>query len=426
MLSVIARSSRACIVLLVGLLSLEARSSDQSQSESDLSLARAVELALESNPELKASAYDLQAAQARILQARIRPNPELQAEFENFAGTGETRGTRSLETTLSLSQVIELGDKRRLRSGAAETELDVVSIERRSAQLDVLAQVTTRFIDLVVAQERARFAGEAVQIQRESLNAISKRVQAGRSPEAERSRALIGLTRAQIEQTQALSELQAARFGLSALWGEDQPAFTSASAALFQLAPVKSFAALAQQLDSSAEILLFASQARLREAEVALARAHARPDLTLSIGARRLEASDDAALVASFSIPLPISDRNRGAIREAEVRVAQNEAQRRSTLIQLKATLSAIYQELYASRSRVHALRNEAIPQAQLALEQTRNGYERGRFSFLELSSAQQDLLQLESSAIDAAGDYHRLLAQIERITSAPLTSPLE
>lgn len=426
MLSVIARSSRACIVLWVGLLSLEARSSDQSQSENDLSLARAVELALESNPELKASAYDLQAAQARILQARIRPNPELQAEFENFAGTGETRGTRSLETTLSLSQVIELGDKRRLRSVAAETELDVVSIERRSAQLDLLAQVTTRFIDLVVAQERARFAGEAVQIQRESLNAISKRVQAGRSPEAERSRALIGLTRAQIEQTQALSELQAARFGLSALWGEDQPAFTSASAALFQLAPVKSFAALAQQLDSSAEILLFASQARLREAEVALARAHARPDLTLSIGARRLEASDDAALVASFSIPLPISDRNRGAIREAEVRVAQNEAQRRSTLIQLKATLSAIYQELYASRSRVHALRNEAIPQAQLALEQTRNGYERGRFSFLELSSAQQDLLELESSAIDAAGDYHRLLAQIERITSAPLTSPLE
>jgi cobalt-zinc-cadmium efflux system outer membrane protein len=92
----------------------------------------------------------------------------------------------------------------------------------------------------------------------------------------------------------------------------------------------------------------------------------------------------------------------------------------------LKATLSAIYQELYASRSRVDALRNEAIPQAQLALEQTRNGYERGRFSFLELSSAQQDLLELESSAIDAAGDYHRLLAQIERITSAPLTSPLE
>ena len=81
-----------------------------------------------------------------------------------------------------------------------------------------------------------------------------------------------------------------------------------------------------------------------------------------------------------------------------------------------------------ADRERVETLRKEALPQAQLALEQTRGGYERGRFSFLDLITAQEELLALRGAAIDAAADYHRLLAQIERLTGVaairPTTTP--
>lgn len=424
MLRVFARS-RACIALLLAIVSCQA-AAQEFNPQGELTLAQAIDGALHSNPDLKASAYELRAAQARIVQAGLRPNPELQGEFENFAGTGSVSGTRALETTLSLSQVIELGGKRRLRVSAAESELGAATIEQRSAQLDLLAEVADRFIEVVIAQERLRFAGDAVRIQRESLDAIGRRVKAGRSPEAERSRARIALTRAQIEQAQAQSQLRAARFALSALWGADQPTFTTATAELFRLPPLQSFEMLAQRVDTSADILQFASRSRLREAELALARAQARPNLTLSVGVRRLEESDEGALVAGFSMPLPVSDRNQGAIREAQIRVEQNEALREAATLKLRASLGALYQELQASRVRVETLRSDAIPQAQLALDQTRSGYERGRFSFLELTSAQQDLLELQSAAIDAAGDYHRLLAQLERVTSAPLTAPLE
>jgi cobalt-zinc-cadmium efflux system outer membrane protein len=79
---------------------------------------------------------------------------------------------------------------------------------------------------------------------------------------------------------------------------------------------------------------------------------------------------------------------------------------------------------MLAARERAEALRNEAVPQARTALEQTQDGYQRGRFSFLELVTSQQDLLGLREAAIDAAADYHRLLAELERITSEPLTTP--
>jgi cobalt-zinc-cadmium efflux system outer membrane protein len=162
----------------------------------------------------------------------------------------------------------------------------------------------------------------------------------------------------------------------------------------------------------------------LRDAEVHLARAQSRPNLTFGIGVRRFSRTGDAALVAGFSIALPLSDRNQGAIREAEVRRAQTDATRGAAFVRARAAIYGLYQELLASRSRLETLRNDALPQAQQALGQTQSGYERGRFSYLELATAQQEQLELRAAIIEAAADYHRVLAEIERLTGEPLAAP--
>ena len=53
--------------------------------------------ALAKNPELVASAYETLAAEGHVEQARLRINPELSVELENFAGTGVARGAKALE-----------------------------------------------------------------------------------------------------------------------------------------------------------------------------------------------------------------------------------------------------------------------------------------------------------------------------------------
>lgn len=420
------RTCVACVLLFSSLVtSAQVRDAEPVNPEGELTLARAIDAALRGNPDLVASAYDLSAAQARIVQAGLRVNPEVGLELENFGGSGEVEGVDALETTLSLSQVVELGGKRGLRRSVAEADLDFVTIEQRARELDVLAEVTTRFIDVVAAQERTRFAEEATALAQKTLDAIGARVEAGRSPEAERSRARIALTRALVEQRQAESELRSARYSLSALWGNPEPAFSTATAQLFDLRNVDSFQALMDRLEQSPDFVRFASESRLRDAELRLARSQARPNLSFSLGVRRFEESNDTALVAGFSMPLPVYDRNQGAIREAQVRVTQTEAVRNAARVRARAALFGLYQEMGAARARVETLRNDALPQAQLALDQTRNGYDRGRFSFLELVTVQEELLALRSAAIDAAADYHLLLAEIERLTSAALTRPI-
>lgn len=424
MLLALARASAACALLFVVCSANAQSQAEPVNPEGELTLARAIDAALRSNPDLLASEYELSVAQARIVQAGVRVNPELSVELENFAGSGAAQGIDSLETTLSLSQVVELGGKREVRRAAAEADLDFVDIEQRARELDVLSEVTRRFINVVAAQERARFEAQATALAQRTLEAIDARVQAGRSPEAERSRARIALTRALIEQRQAESGLRAARYALSASWGSPEPAFITARAELFDLRAVESFQALMDRLEQSPDFTRFASAARLREAELLLARVQARPNLTFSVGVRRFEPTDDAALVAGFSMPLPAYDKNQGAIREAQIRLDHTDALRDAARVRARASLLALYQEMTTDRARVDTLRNEAVPQAQLALDQTRSGYDRGRFSFLELIAAQEELLTVRAAAIDAAADYHRVLAEIERLTSAALTRP--
>lgn len=427
MRSVLSRASRACArgflwgALAIGLdASAVAAPGDEPRGE--LTLAQAIEAALACNPDLIASRYELTAAQARIVQARLRPNPTLDLELENFAGSGDFRGTRQLESTLSLSQVIELGGKRALRESVASADRDLVSVEQRARQLDVLADVTRRYLDVITAQERVQLARQTRDLAQQTLNAIDARVQAARSPQAEASRARIALTRAILEEGQSGTLLRAARAALAATWGSIEPLFTSARADLFSFPELAPLPGLLDRIGRNPDLLRFASEARLREAELRLAQAQARPNIALALGVRHLEETNDAALVAGFSVPLRAYDRNQGVIRESQARRAQTDAARNSALIRARATLYALYQEVTAARERADALRNEAIPQAQTALDQTQAGYERGRFSFLELVTAQQDLLQVRAGVIDAAADFHRLLAELERITNEPLT----
>lgn len=413
----LARACLACVLVLSGNLVCA--------QPGELTLAGALDAALRNHPDLRASAYELSAAQARIVQADLRPNPELALEFENFAGSGNTRAVDALETTLSLSQVLELGGRRALRRSAAEAGLAVADVEQRARELDVLAEVTARFIDVVASQEHGRLAAESVRLAQATLAAIDARVTAGRSPVAERSRARIALTRALIEQRQAESELRSARLVLVASWGSPEPEFTIARGELYDLRSVEPVETLLERLAQSPDFARFASEERLREAELRLARVQARPNLAVSLGLRRLEESGDTALVAGISMPLAFRDRNQGAIREARSRLEQTGALAAAARIRARASLLGLYEQMSADRERVETLRNEALPQAQLALEQTRSGYERGRFSFLELVTAQEEQLALQDAAIDAAADYHRLLAQIERLTGTASASPI-
>lgn len=418
-----ARGRAACIGVSALMLSLPTAAAEPTGLGDALSLQRAVANALAKNPELQTSTYALRAADARTTQAGLGPNPELSVQLEDFAGTGRHRDFDAAQVTFALSQVIELGSKRERRVDAARKAQGLLAVEVQARQLDVLAEVARRFIRVAADQQQIALTRRATELAGKTVAEVEKRVKAAKSPEVELHRARIALTRAQVEEEHAEHELLSSRRKLAATWGDTEARFAPVSADLYALPTLGDFDALQTRLASNPDFTRFASEERLRDAEVRLAQSRRAPNIQIAAGIRRLQATQDEAFVLSLSMPLMMRDRNEGGIAEAEARRNSVSAEKQAAFIRAQAQLFELYQELRHSITEAKSLSGDVLPQMEQVLKGTEYAYQRGRYSYLEWVDAQRDLLDARRSLIEAAANAHRYLAEIERLTGELLAA---
>ena len=194
----------------------------------DLSLQEALSLALRGNPRLRAFSLQVRAAEARRLQAGLLPNPELSLEVEEFGGTGGRAAFRGAQTTLALTQVLQLGGKRAKREKAAALERDLAAWDFLEARIDVYARTAKAFVRLLAAQERLAVAREGRDLARRLRELSAARVRAGKASPLEETKAALQLSVARVALERARREVDLARRGLAALWGEARPRFGKA------------------------------------------------------------------------------------------------------------------------------------------------------------------------------------------------------
>jgi cobalt-zinc-cadmium efflux system outer membrane protein len=387
----------------------------------DLSLRQALALALLHNPELAVFSWEIRAKEAEALQAGLLPNPELGIEMENFAGSGEFSGTDSAETTVTLSQLIELGGKRGKRRSAAALEADLAGWDFETKRLDVLTDTTKAFVSILAAQERLAQAEELNGLAERFSRTVSERVEAGKVSPVEKTRARIPLAAAWIAEGQARLALEAARKELVTLWGDDRAIFARAVGALEQVRPVPPLEHLTVLLDRSPDIARWETVGKQRDAQVALERTNAIPDPTLFVGGRNIQETDDHVFVAGFSIPLPLFDRNQGGIAAAQA--ARSKARHASQAAgnEAFARLAASYRDLSGAALEAMTLKERILPAAEQAFEASDLGYRAGKFGFLEVLDAQRTLFAVKGQYIEALAAYHQAKAEVERLIGAPL-----
>jgi cobalt-zinc-cadmium efflux system outer membrane protein len=414
------------LLVLVVLMLVNMTPASAADSPSRVSLEQAISAALQSNPALQGFRFQLRAQDARTKQAALRPPTEVAMTLENFAGTGDTRRLNGVEATLALSQVVELGGKRDARIAASDAGRDLLSIEQESGQLDVLAEVTRRFIAVAVRQEQVKLSQTATALAEKTVRNSELRVRAARSPHAEVDRARVAWSRAQLDEKRSMSELVSARRQLSATWGESDGTFqgrpfSSVDANIFQLPEIGTYEDFSNRLALSPDFVRFASATRLRDAELRLATTLRKPDIQLSVGVRRLEATRDQALVASFSVPLFASRRAAPLINESEALRDLVGTERRAAEIKARATLFELYQALTQAVLEADSLRKDTLPRIAEAMKETEYAYSRGRYGYLELVDSQREYLSVQSAMIAASGDAHAVRTEIERLTNGSL-----
>jgi len=94
---------------------------DPAPSYTDL-LAR-----LDQTPAAAESGALVDAAEARVRQARVRPNPTLSLTGENLGGSGPYSGVDAADLSLSFSQALELWGRRPARVNVARAEAGAIA-----------------------------------------------------------------------------------------------------------------------------------------------------------------------------------------------------------------------------------------------------------------------------------------------------------
>lgn len=390
--------------------------------ENTLTLPEALARVLRSSPDLAQFPFEIRAAEARALQAGLRPNPEVSVEVENIAGSGDLSGFDARETTLALSQVIEMGDKRRLRQNVASFRREALERDYELARLDALSMAASRYLELALTERLMAFAEQVVGWTQSAEEVAQKRFEAGSASRAELSRARTDAMQARLRVAELRVRLANGKRRLASLWGEMEPDFTDVDADLFALAPLPEFARIRVQLEQAPQLQQFLTLDRLRQAELDLAMARSRQDIEIGAGIKRVAATGDTGLVLEFSMPLGVFDRNQGNVRAAREELAKLDLEKKATRVKVFTELRNAYAQLEQTREQVSALRRHVRPEAQEALNLIQEGYSDGRFSYIELVQARQQLQAIETSAVAAATNFHQTLITLESLTGQPLT----
>jgi cobalt-zinc-cadmium efflux system outer membrane protein len=393
-----------------------AEMTDEEDATGVIVLRQALALALMRNPELAAFSWEVRAKEAEIIQVGLLPNPEVGAQLEEFAGSGERRGLDTAQSTLQIGQTILLGGKREKRVRLSVLERDLAGWDYEAKRLDVLTEVTKAFVDVLAAQEQVALSGELVGVASGVLESAAERVKAGKVPPLAETKASVELTNARIGLETSRKILAAARKRLSNLWGQAGAAFTRAEGSLADIGPIPSLDRIERLIAQNPDVARWVKEMEQRSAALELEKANAVPDVSVSAGWQRFNDNDDNAAIVGISIPLPLFNRNQGAILDAKRRQAKAKQESRAAEANAHTAMADSYQSLASSFVTATEIRDQVLPSAQLAFQTAQEGYREGKFDFLEVLDAERTLFETRGKFIVTLADYHKARADVERL----------
>jgi cobalt-zinc-cadmium efflux system outer membrane protein len=353
----------------------------------------------QSAPRLREIDAAVEAAAGRARQASAWLNPVAGIEVEDVLGSGPYRGSQQAQTTVTVSQPLELSGQHAARAAVGRAELHAAHVEHEQARLDFGYELAIAYAEAEAAQIRATARAEDLALLQTDVAAPARAAIVAAQADAPVAAAQAELDVARAELLQALLRLSTLA-GLPETYSAVTPSLlvnsTSATAPSAATAPVTS-----DRLDDALTVRAAIAARNLAEAQLDSVRRNAIPAPSISIGTRRYAGDSAHAWVFGISFPLPIFDRSRGDIAAARADLVGAQAHEEQARIEARATTRAAAAQLQAALSRQTAA-DQAETAARAAYRLARDDYEAGRVSLNDVLAARAAVSEAQSHALDA------------------------
>lgn len=399
------------VMICTALLTVPAESKAQELQEG---LVEVFETVLTHNPDIQSALSSIQSSEGKHLQAGFRPNPEVTVELENFGGKDALSGMESAEITLGIEQEIEIAGKRRNRLAVTNYGLDLSKQEAVSNIIATIALAHQSYADYAIALEHLALAEKRLKLAEKTHEAVKKRVKAAAASEIQHTKADIEQKAAVIKKAKAVEQLASVRARLERVLATDIGMLNQEVDIFSVSLEIPGKEALMKAVNSLPQKEILKLRKLQAKSNLYLAKSYAVPNPTVGLGVRRFNDTDNNALLATLSIPIPVFDRNQGNIASARAEVAKAENEEKSGILSLREASEKVYAHATGALQEVRTYQSDIIPSARRAYEQAAEGYNTGRFSFLELLDAQRTLYEMQEAHLDSLSKLHQAKAQID------------
>lgn len=374
-----------------------------------ISLPQALSTAMDANPDLAAARQEIGIADGARKQAGLIPNPTISYDVE------DTRRNTS-QTTVSLSQTLELGGKRGAR-------VDVATYGQTAAQLELdrrvnglRADVVQAFYAALRAQTGLDLAKQSLELTERGLRIVDGRVRAGKSSPVEATRAQVQLAEAQLQVRRAETEKATAYQQLAQITGSSVTVFDRLESPTLSPGLPPRTEDLLAKLDQTAEMRQAVVQIDKSDASLGSEKAQRIPNLTVSVGSQYDRSVRERVNTVGLSMPLPLFDRNQGNILSASRRADQARDQRNAVELRLRTETQTALNQWSTAMQEVESYDKTILPSAQQAVETATRGFEMGKFGFIEVLDAQRTLIVARGQYLESLAAATNARAQVERI----------
>ncbi len=383
-----------------------------------LTLDGAVRLALENNPELRATSGRMDAAIGRAYQAKLWTNPELTLSAEDWPVSGGGDFSDSKQT-IGVAQTIPFPGKKKLDRQIGDSGVRLSEAELSLRRVELVRDVKSAFYQVLGAERLVAVAGELVTVAESLASTARKRVAAGAAADQEQLRAEIPLEQARIELSGFQRELTTARQTLALLLG--RPDLTEAPVS-GTLAETGSLTLLdqgpEQWLPNHPSVLAVKTSRDRVELELRRAQLEPYPDVRMGVAGGRIGETGQSIIQLGLSVPLPIIDRSKGKQQEAQANVRIAEADQVAVEQRLLRAWGTASKRYRTAVEQVASYRERILPKANEALRLVQSGFEQGKFGFI-------DLLDTQRTTAEARLAYQEKLLELN-IAQAELEALLQ
>ena len=379
-----------------------------SASAQTYTLEEAVRTAVANSPQGEATAARLDGLNAARSAADTNPAPTIDGTVENIG----TPGFSQWQIDGTYNQRLERGGKRAARVGLAQGDIAVAEAEALVRRLDLASEVQALYVEAQAAALSLELARSRVEIAETLANEVQRRVDEARDPLFAGTRARTQLAEARVDLGLAEHAFEAALARLALLTGGDPGSIGVVTSGFLEAEEI----AITNADLTPVDLAVFQARRERADANYRLQEANSRTDPTVFAGPR-LFGNGDVAVIAGFSLPLPNRALNRANIDRAAAEQRQVEGDLAVERFQRRRQIALAAERVEEARHEAEAIQEQVVPGAEQTLREVRAGYNRGGFTFLDVSIAQTALHEARVRFVDALAEYHQAKVDYDRLT---------